>query len=82
MEQKGKNKKKLLKDFIEIKVNDIIQFSEQLEIRKEKKKNESPAAEPIIIPETPNLQPSLELVAALQNNHTLNTEIKNETTLG
>jgi len=58
VEQKGKSKRKLLKEFIEVKVNEIIEFNELL--KKRKKKSESTDTESIIITEILNLQPSQE----------------------
>ncbi len=64
--KKSKRKKNLLKGFIDIKVKEIIEFSEQL--KKRKKKNETPPGETIVINETPNIQRSHEWGAVLQNN--------------
>ena len=79
MQQDGKQNKKQLKDFIELKMKEIIAFQETLHKKgKQKKAVAEPAAETVKA-EVLIIHPSAELVDELQNNHIKDHQIKDAT---
>ncbi len=70
MEQDGKQNKILLKDFIDLKMKEIIAFQETLHKKGKKKKAVKEPVGETVKAEVVIIHPSAELVGELQNNHT------------
>lgn len=67
VEQKGKQKKNTMKQFIEQKMDEIIIFNDTLNKRKRKSKHAAEPNEQQVASTVPELRPSVELINNLQN---------------